>query len=532
VTTIADQIIQELRAAGVRRIFGVPGGGSIADLIEAAGHADQPFSLAHTETSAALMASAQAEITGAPGACLATLGPGAAALMKGLAHAHLDRVPLLALTDCHDERVAAIMQHQTLDQPAMFAATTRWSARLRPADAIAQLRRAAALTLHDRPGPVHLDCPSEVADAPARALPEAIEPLADPPARLSPGAEALLRQARRPLLLLGLGAPAQPVATAVQALCGRHGIPALVTYKAKGVIPDTHPWFAGVLTHGALERPALERADLLLAIGLDPVELLARPWHYPQPIVSLSGWPLDQRHLPLTAACIGDLEQLVAQADACLSTSTWEEREVQQLAETVRAAMRVAAEESSAIAPSRLVELVATAYPGARLTVDAGAHMFPAMALWPAQAPRDVLISNGLATMGFALPAAIGATLLDPARPTVVLTGDGGLLMCLAELRTAAREQLPLRIIVFDDRALSLIAIKQIQRGYRSAGVSTGPIDWVALAASLGVFGYRASTEAELELALEQAAAQPGPALIAAAVDPQTYIPTIRALRG
>jgi acetolactate synthase-1/2/3 large subunit len=193
--------------------------------------------------------------------------------------------------------------------------------------------------------------------------------------------------------------------------------------------------------------------------------------------------------------------------------------------------MRVPAE-GGGIAPFRVVELAAAAYPGARLTVDAGAHMFPAMALWPAQEPRDVLISNGLATMGFALPAAIGAALLDPSRPTVVLTGDGGLLMCLAELRTAAREWLPLRIVVFDDRALSLIEIKQIQRGYRRDGVSIGAVDWVALAAGLGVLGYRATTEAELELALAEAAKQPGPALIAATVDPQVYIPTIRALRG
>jgi acetolactate synthase I/II/III large subunit len=531
VTTIADQIIQELRTAGVRRIFGVPGGGSIADLIEAAGRADLPFSLAHTETSAALMASAQAEITGAPGACLATLGPGAAALMNGLAHAHLDRVPLLAITDCYDERAAAVMQHQALDQPAMFAAATRWSAQLRPADAITQLRRAAALTLHDRPGPVHLDCPSQVTDALARALPPLEVPLAASPALLSPAAEALLHRARRPLLLLGLGATTRPVAAAARALCEQHGIPALVTYKAKGVVPDAHPWFAVVLTHGAIERPVIERADLLLAVGLDPVELLARPWRYPQPIVSLSDWTLDQHQLPLAAACVGDLVQLVAQAGACLGTSAWVQREVQQIAEAARAAMRVTAE-GGGIAPFRVVELAAAAYPGARLTVDAGAHMFPAMALWPAQEPRDVLISNGLATMGFALPAAIGAALLDPARPTVVLTGDGGLLMCLAELRTAARERLSLRIVVFDDRALSLIEIKQIQRGYRRDGVIIGTVDWVALAASLGVAGYRTTTEAELEHALAEAAKQPGPALIAAAVDPQVYIPTIRALRG
>jgi acetolactate synthase-1/2/3 large subunit len=171
-------------------------------------------------------------------------------------------------------------------------------------------------------------------------------------------------------------------------------------------------------------------------------------------------------------------------------------------------------------------------YSGARVSVDAGAHMFPVMSLWPAERPADVLISNGLSTMGFALPAAIGAALLDRSRPTLAFTGDGGLLICLGELCTAARERVPLRIIVFEDGVLSLIRLKQVQRGYRTDGVSLGEIDWRAVASGLGLTSASAATEDELRQCLRDTADAPGPVLIAARINAETYHDTIRALRG
>lgn len=182
--------------------------------------------------------------------------------------------------------------------------------------------------------------------------------------------------------------------------------------------------------------------------------------------------------------------------------------------------------------PHRVVELAAEAYPGVRATVDAGAHMFAVMSGWPAREPCGVLISNGLATMGFGLPAAIGAALLDRERPVVAFTGDGGLLMCAGELRTAAREALPLRIIVFDDGALSLIKIKQIQRGYRTDGVTIGEIDWPAVSAGMGVPGWRAESEESLRRCLRETASLPGPALIDARISAGGYPEMMRVLRG
>jgi acetolactate synthase-1/2/3 large subunit len=297
-------------------------------------------------------------------------------------------------------------------------------------------------------------------------------------------------------------------------------------------MPDRHPWFGGVLTHGALERPVLQQADLFIAVGLDPVELLAKAWTYPQPMVSVNAWPLAQAQLPFAAELVGDVAQGVEAIGACLSAqSDWDADALRQTVGAQREGMRVSGD-AHRLWPHRVVELVAEAYPNARVTVDAGAHMFPALALWPAQEPCGLLISNGLATMGFALPAAIGAALLDRSQPTVALTGDGGLLMCTGELRTAARERLPLRIVVFDDSALSLIKIKQVQRGYRTDGITIGNVEWRALGDAMGLPAYSVDDEAALANCLRDTASVEGPVLIAATIDPQPYQQIIRALRG
>src|SRR5581483_8012030 len=181
----------------------------------------------------------------------------------------------------------------------------------------------------------------------------------------------------------------------------------MVTYKAKGVVPDRDPWFAGVFTNGALEQEIIDQADLLITAGLDRVELLPRPWTFRQPVADFD----DAR------------EQL--------ATSTWDLAALQKTIASQREKLSV---RSAGLQPDRVIALASEAMPNARVTVDAGAHMFPATLLWPVAEPGDFLISNGLSTMGFAVPAAVGAALVDRDRIVVALTGDGGLLMCLGEL--------------------------------------------------------------------------------------------------
>jgi len=531
-TQVADLIVSRLRGAGVRALFGVPGGGSNLDLVEAAGRADLPFVLTGTETAGAIAALAQAEITGCPGVCLTTLGPGAASVVNGVACAQLDRAPLLVFTDNHGERTGLPFEHQWIDQPRVFEPVTKWSAVLTPDSAPLTLERALAIASAPPAGPVHLECPGDVASAEILVAHDlAAASAANGPAPpVVADLHALLARSTRPLLLAGLGARRAEDVRAIRDLCERRSIPAMVTYKAKGVVPDDHPSFAGVFTNGAIEQAVIDRCDLLIGAGLDPVELLPRPWRYAQPIVSCCPYLLRSDHVPFAAQLVTDVATGLRDVDAALPESRWDTAGIAELMATQRASIEIGA---SRLAAQRVVSTAASVVPrGTRVTVDAGAHMFPATLLWPVSGPNEMLISNGLSTMGFALPAAIGAALIDRARPVVALTGDGGLLMCAAELLTAVREQLRIVTVVFSDASLSLIDIKQQAKRYRPAGVDLGHISWTSLARAFGVRAFCAEDEAELAVGIDGALATDGPSLIEARIDPSNYPQILKAIRG
>ncbi|HEV8346701.1 MAG TPA: thiamine pyrophosphate-binding protein [Vicinamibacterales bacterium] len=546
--TVADLIVARLRDAGVRAVFGVPGGGSNLDLIEAAQRIGVPFVLTATETAGAIAAIAQAEISGRPGACLTTLGPGVASVVNGVACARLDRAPLVVLTDSHPAAAGDSFAHQRLDHYALLAPATKWSTTIAPDETagIADVvDRAIACALAPPPGPVHLDVPADVGALSIVAGPSDTRDGDDAKiAALLVGsweaAESEIARARTPLLIVGLGARRPQDVAAIRSLCARHALPAMVTYKAKGVVPDGDPHFAGVFTNAAIEQPIVDEADLLIGVGLDPVELLPRSWKYSQPIVYCGPWPVEARHVPFAAQLVTDVPAALERLDAVLEQSAWD---LAAVGRSVRAQREAICARRTSLTADRVVQMTADSAANiARVTVDAGAHMLPATMLWPAGEPNQMLISNGLSTMGFALPAAIGAALLrgagDPGvsdardRAIVALTGDGGLLMCLGELLTAVREKLRIITIVFNDRSLSLIDLKQRHRQYASAGVTLGEVGWTSIAEGAGMPGHVATTEAELGRALSAALDARGPSLIDARIDPSTYSATLRAIRG
>ena len=319
------------------------------------------------------------------------------------------------------------------------------------------------------------------------------------------------RESRKPLIVAGLGARRH--AAAVRAVSTFHNVPVMVTYKAKGVVSDRDTRFAGVFTNGALEQAIIAEADLIVAVGLDRVELLPRPWRPRQPVIEIDA-NIDARLRELAAG---------------LMLAEWDREALQRTIVSQRERLRF---RSDRLTPDAVARMAIHAWPRARVTVDAGAHMFPATLLWPIEEPGDMLISNGLSTMGFALPAAIGAALLDRDRRVVALVGDGGLLMCVGELATLAREQLPVIVIVFNDRSLSLIDVKQRQRGLMRAGVALGDAEWDAIARGFGLPAHTASTPQELETALAASTAEAGPILINAHVEPASYEEMIRVVRG
>ena len=534
--SIADDLVGACRQAGSTHVFGVPGGGSNLDVVGAAVEHGLQFVLVHTETAAAIMAGVVGELTGAPGVCVATRGPGVASVMNGVAQAMLDRQPLIVVTDCVTEADHARVSHQRLDQQALMAPVTKATVVLdgrRPEAAT----RAVQHTLTGRPGAVHVDID------PGRL--GAVDLIPDPPTTQGDPRLALelIATARRPVIIAGVGVVAQSMtarAATVDAIAnvGRsHHVPVLCTYKARGVVADSSSWCAGVATGATIESPVLDAADLIIGVGLDPVELIPAAWSYAAPVVLLGSWPVDDSsffgdHLALEV--VGNLAELVEAASAVMRTDCEAdagERFRRAAQHEVRAAAPV---EPNALTPQQVVDVAnRAAAAGTIATVDAGAHMLVVMPLWSAHAPGELLISSGLATMGFALPAAIAAALVHPERRVVCFTGDGGIGMALGELETVARLHLSITVVVFNDSTLSLIAAKQQPEGHGGeAAVTYRPVDFAAVARGCGVPGERVNDVDAYDRAVRASFAKAGPTLLDVSVDPSAYGAVLDAVRG
>jgi acetolactate synthase-1/2/3 large subunit len=515
-----------LAAAGVRRLFGMPGGGPNLDMIGAADAQGIGFTLAHGETAACVMAGAFGLLTGTAGVALVTRGPGLTSAVNGLAQATLDRAPLLLVSDRVPAADRARTGHQRLDQLAVAAPVTRWSGVLGHGDPAGTVAAAAALALGPPAGAVHLDYDPGVAGdrPPAPASP------APSDAAAAAAAVALARGRRRPLVVLGAAAAAQ--APALRRVLDGAGIPVLTTYQAAGTVDARSAEFAGLFTNAAAERPLLDAADLVVGVGLDGVEPMPGPWTCGAPMLLLTAEELDPAYYGGPPVVTGPLAELLgAVLGAC--DPAWPDGTARAHRDQVLAAL--AGSGDGGFGPVALATAVRRRLGAAQVTVDAGAHMLAAMPLWEPSRPHQLLISNGLATMGYALPAAIGAALAlrDGGRTderVVCLVGDGGLGMTLAELETLARLALPVTVVVFDDAALTLIELKQRAGQGDGRAVRFDPVDFAAVARAMGVPSAVAVDVAGVDAALD--AAGPGPFLLDARIDPSSYAHVLAVSRG
>lgn len=535
--TVVQALVQAFHEHGVKRMFGVPGGGSSLDLIDAARRRRIDFVLARHECAAVFMAAASAEIGNGLGVALTTKGPGTANAANGVAHASLDRNAVAVLTDGFSAQTRSYVTHQWFDQRALLAPLTKGHSLLADANAGRDMTELLARARAPRRGPVHFELTGSAAKAQLDA-PLARRPAARAAATVGAGlaqARVLLKAARRPVIIAGLETPDGGVPRALRRLVRALGCPALVTYKAKGVIADADPHYVGIFTGGAAEQATVRQADLIVTVGLDPVELILQPWPYTTPVLELSLTEHPVHYVKARVALHGDLEAALAGLSAAARKGQWTRREITQLRLEMYATLAYRGD-GRGLTPQQVVAEAAQAAAGLprwpRVTVDAGAHMFSATAFWPCRAPRDLLISNGLATMGFALPAAIASALADPRRATIAFTGDGGLFMCQGELATAVDVGARIVVVVFNDGALSLIDIKQQQRRLPTSGVRWRRADFAASMRAMGGRGYRVATLEAYRRALAEALAGEGPALIDVQVDPSGYPEQLAALRG
>ena len=529
--TVVQGLTAALDGHGVRRLFGVPGGGSSLDVIDAAADRGMEFILAKGETSAAIMAAVTAELSGAPGVILTGIGPGAASAVNGIAYAALERSPVLLITDCFEDTPGLRPLHQRFDQGALYAPLVKAYRRLSADDGAPVIEELLQTALDHPRGPVHIDLSTSQAAAPLAdhdPRPDAAPPPAE--ADLA-AARMLLSGAKRPVVVAGLQARDAPAAAALSTLVDALDCPVLATYKAKGVFPENDRRCVGMFTGVSAEFDCIAGADLIVFFGLDPVELIPQPWPLQAPVLDLSPVPGQLHPVAPTAAVAGPLALSVEGVADAAGKSAWTTAEIAALRDGLR--RRLSMEPGGGRNTQAVVEAVGRAAPaGVRLSVDAGAHMFSAMAFWEARAPHDVLKSNGLSTMGYALPAAIASALHEPDRPAVAMTGDGGLMMCLSELATAVRYGLNVVVIVFNDAALSLIDIKQQRQQRQSRGVRYPAVDLAAAARGLGCRAWRVDEGAPLEPVLAEAFAGTGPAVIDIAVDPAGYGAQLAGLRG
>ena len=533
-TTTVEVLAQAFKDAGTPFIVGHPGGESV-ELMEAARQRGMRFLLMKQEVAGAMLAATWGEITGSPGVCLSTRGPGAANMVNGIAHALLDRAPLIAITDAYSRPTYETGLRQRLDHKALYAPLVKWSTSIDAAAVRQQVRRAMRTATGLPPGPVHFDLPqSETTRAAGELVAEApLRPslLAPRPDRADLTAVlAAIGRARRPLLMAGLGVLWAGAAAALVGFAERLGAPVLTTSKAKGAIPEDHRLRAGCIIGGLIERNLVAEADLIIAVGLDAVELQPKPWPYRLPVLALSGAPTLDALVPADPEVVGDLNHLLsALSEWTPERVPWGEAAARDFRQQVSRALDLP---SRGLSPQRAVEVARAVLPRATIaSCDAGASRLLVVQKWQAYGPREFLTSNGLGSMGYAVPGAMAARLAHPTRPIVAFTGDGGLLMAVAELQTLEREQLPLIVVVFDDAEIGLIRIKQEIKGIPQHGVKLGGVDWDKLAAAFGADAAVVDSEQALADALTAALASGRTTLIAARIDPSGYVAQFGALR-
>ena len=532
--TTVEVLADAFKAAGTPFIVGHPGGESV-ELMEAARVRNMRFILMKQEAAGAMLAATWGEITGSPGVCLSTRGPGAANMVNGVAHAFMDRAPLIAITDQYSAATYETGLRQRLDQMAVYAPVVKWNTTIYAKSVHQQIGRAMRVAAGTPPGPVHFDMPQSETVREAEPLNAQLQlmpnlQIAGPDKADLKELLGMMAQACRPIILAGLGVLWGNASASLVSFAERLGAPVLVTSKCKGVVPEDHPLRAGCIIGGLIERKLVSEADLIITVGLDAIELQPKPWPYNIPVVSLAPTPSLDALVPASLEVVCDLHVLLSRlSEWAPERPSWGERAARVFRDDVTAALNTPA---TGLSPQRAIEIAREVLPRDTIaTCDAGASRLLVVQKWQSYGPREFLTSNGLGSMGYAVPGALAARLAHPQRPVVAFSGDGGFLMAVAELQTSVREGLPIIVVVLDDQEIGLIRIKQEIKGIPSHGIRLGGVDWEKLAAGFGADGVTVDTAESFRAALGHALKSGRTTVIGVRIDASGYVEQFNALR-
>lgn len=528
----ADLFVRCLETEGVEYVFGIPGEETL-ELNRALDASSVAFVPVRHEQAGGYMADVYGRLTGRAGVCLGTLGPGATNLTTAVADAYLDHAPMVALTGQTEQQRMHKESHQHIDVVSLMRPITKWNGRVTEPSTIPEMvRKAFKVAESEKPGATHLELPEDVMGGAAVGEPLARQdPVVPQPAeRELVKAAGLLRDAERPVVLAGNGVVRHRAAPALREFARTTGVPVAETFMAKGVVDhrDDRSLGAVGLQAGDFDMAGFSAADVVVCVGFDLVEHDPGLWNPDGDkqlvVIDTVAAEIDQHFVP-AAELIGDLYHILGRLAAELRELATPPIST-RLRDVVTGRFEAAATDpSTPLQPPRVLwELRRALGRDDVLISDVGLHKLWIGRMYPAYEPGTVLITNGLAGMGFAVPAAIATKLVQPARHVVAVSGDGGFVMNAQELETARRLGTPFVNVVWEDQQFGSIVWKQDQAFGRHVGTDFTNPDFVELAGSFGLPAWRVDTAEELADRLQHALALEQPSLVCLPID---YSPNV-----
>lgn len=529
VSTVMAEYIQ---AAKIPFIFAYPGD-PIIEFMEASRALGIDIVLARREGTAAMMAAGYAASTGKLGCVLSTLGPGSTNLVNGVAAANWDRLPVLAISGQIDTAREQYFTHQVVDHKLLFSPVTKWSGRVENGAVGTIMRKAMRTATAERPGAVHLTVAEDVFKATARGGDVRIPPMDAVGTGMriirAPGSSAdphqILSRAKRPIFLSGIGAVRSGARDSLVALAEKTGIPVVTAPMSKGSFPEDHPLFAGVVDMACQQViwDLLESSDLIISVGFDCVELI-KPWTVKAAVLHIDAIENSDQIYFAECEMVGSIPMMLDWLrEEWTRSEVWNIKDIESH-KTTLSNTYYSGKVSGKLNPTDVVDVVRGAMPKSTIGVsDVGSHKMLIGQGWTTYEPRGLLMTNGLSSMGYGIPAAIAASLADRTRPVVAMVGDGGFAMAATEIRLAAERKLPIIFVVFVDNSLNRIELKQMARGYPSTATRIEDSDIVKMAEAMHCDGVRATSIPELERAMASAQSITRPLVIEARIDPGQY---------